>query len=82
MKINWNYIKAFALLGLIVFLYSFSSARNKRRNLNEVKVQFLASENLYVTETAVNKLFIQNNADLKNVPKEVSASSQHSIYPN
>jgi len=71
MKVNWNYIKAFALLVLVIFLYSFSSARNKQRKLNRTEVQFTNDENLYVTETAVNKLLIQNHDSVKNVTKEI-----------
>ncbi|MDT0293355.1 cell division protein FtsQ/DivIB [Mesonia ostreae] len=70
MKVNWNYIKAFALLVLVVFLYSFSSARNKRRNLERIEVHFTNDENLYITETAVNKLLIQKHDSVQNLAKE------------
>lgn len=71
MKVNWNYIKAFSLLVLVIFLYSFSSARNNQRKLDKIEVQFTNDENLYVTETAVNKLLIQNQDSVKNLAKEV-----------
>ena len=71
MKVNWNYIKAFALLVLVVFLYSFSSARNKKRKIESIAVHFTNDENLYVTETAVNKLLIQNNDSVQNLAKEI-----------
>lgn len=70
MQINWNYIKAFVLLILVVFLHAFSAGRNAERKLTDVSVNFLGDENLYVSEQAVNKLLIQNQADLTSVPKE------------
>ncbi|HIB37619.1 MULTISPECIES: cell division protein FtsQ/DivIB [Mesonia] len=71
MKVNWNYIKAFAILALVVFLYSFSSRRNAARKITEVKIQFTNGENLYVTENAVNKLLIVNADTLHNEGKEI-----------
>lgn len=70
MRINWNYIKAFVLLVLVVFLYAFSSDRNANRNLAEVSVEFLGENNLYITQETVNKLLIQNQAQVTSVPKE------------
>ncbi|MAQ42081.1 cell division protein FtsQ/DivIB [Mesonia oceanica] len=71
MKVNWNYIKAFALLALVIFLYSFSSRRNAVRKVEEVKIQFTNGENLYVTENAVNKLLIVNTDTTANQSKEI-----------
>lgn len=71
MKINWNYIKAFALLILVVFLYSFSAKRHAARNLKSVEVAFTNGENLYITENAVNKLLIVNPDSVQNVSKEI-----------
>ncbi|MDR6302068.1 cell division protein FtsQ/DivIB [Mesonia maritima] len=71
MKINWNYIKAFALLILVVFLYSFSAKRHATRNLKSVEVAFTNGENLYITENAVNKLLIVNPDSVQNVSKEI-----------
>jgi cell division protein FtsQ len=70
LRINWNYIKAFVLLILVVFLHAFSAGRNAERKLTDIKVNFLGDENLYITEKAVNKLLIQNDAALTSVPKE------------
>jgi len=71
MKVNWNYIKAFGLLTLIVFLYSFSSRRNSARNIEKVKVKFTNGENLYITESTVNKLLKVNEDTLANQSKEI-----------
>ena len=70
MRINWNYIKAFVLLVLVVFLYAFSLERSAKRNLAEVSVEFLGENNLYITQETVNKLLIQNQAQVTSVPKE------------
>ncbi|NQX85146.1 MAG: hypothetical protein HRT67_04475 [Flavobacteriaceae bacterium] len=70
MRINWNYIKAFVLLILVVFLHAFSVGRNAERKLTDVSVSFLGDENLYVTEQTVNKLLIQSEYDFTTVPKE------------
>lgn len=70
MRINWNYIKAFVLLVLVVFLYAFSSARNADRKLADITVSFLGENNLYITQETVNKLLIQNYTQVTSVPKE------------
>ena len=70
MKINWNYIKTFLLVGAVFFLFSFAEKRNHTRVLSEVNLQFTNSENLYLTEEAVNKLLIQNKVVPESVGKE------------
>lgn len=70
MKINWNYIKTFLLIGVVFFLFAFAEKRNHARVLSEVNLHFTNSENLYLTEEAVNKLLIQNNVAVKSVGKE------------
>ncbi|NJY61706.1 hypothetical protein HC174_02910 [Salinimicrobium sp. CDJ15-81-2] len=70
MKINWNYIKTFLLLGVVFFLFAFAEKRNSTRILSEVNLHFTNSENLYLTEEAVNKLLIQNEVRVKSIGKE------------
>ena len=70
MKINWNYIKTFLLLGVVFFLFAFAEKRNSTRVLSEVNLNFTNSENLYLTEEAVNKLLIQNEVRVKSIGKE------------
>ena len=70
MKINWNYIKAVGLLGLVLFLFAFAKNRNEARNLAQVNLNFTNSENLYVTEEAVNKLLILNEVKVDSIGKE------------
>ena len=70
MRINWNLIKGVLLLGLVVFLYAFSSHKNNNRFVTKVAVEFTGNENVYITTEMVNKLLIQNQEHLYNVPKD------------
>ena len=70
MRINWNYIKGILLLGLVVFLYAFSSHKNNSRSVTKIAVQFTGNENVYITTEMVNKLLIQNQEQLFNLPKD------------
>ena len=70
MKINWNYIKGFLLVAAVFFLFAFAEKRNNSRKLAEVNLQFTNSENLYVTEEAVNKLLILNQVEVETVDKD------------
>ena len=70
MRINWNLIKGVLLLGLVVFLYSFSSHKNNNRLVTKIDVKFTGKENVYITTETVNKLLIQNQEHLYNLPKD------------
>tara|TARA_R110000751_G_scaffold12457_5_gene42786 strand:- start:11124 stop:11873 length:750 start_codon:yes stop_codon:yes gene_type:complete len=70
MKINWNFIKFGALLLVVTGLYAFSSARNKHKKIDNIEIEFVGDQNLYMTQETVNKLLIQNSGDLRNLPKE------------
>lgn len=70
MKISFKYIRIVLLTGLVFFLVAFAEKRNSERKITEVKVHFTNSENLYVTEEAVDKLLIQNKVKAKSVGKE------------
>lgn len=70
MKSKLGYIKAVALIGLVIFLMAFAERRNSGRMLTDVNVQFTNSENLYITEEAVDKLLIQNEVRAHSVEKE------------
>ncbi|MGB5418468.1 cell division protein FtsQ/DivIB [Algibacter sp.] len=58
------------LLGLVVFLFAFSSSRNAHRNLSAPHVKFIGENNLFITNETVSKLLIQNYGGVKNMPKE------------
>ncbi len=70
MKINFDYIKGFLLLAMIVFFYGFAEKRNNDRKVEKVEVHFTQSENLYVSEESVNKLLIQNKIEVTSIGKE------------
>ncbi|AXT20895.1 hypothetical protein D7030_10950 [Flavobacteriaceae bacterium AU392] len=71
MRVNWNYIKALLLLGVMVFLFAFSSKRNDMRTISDVEINFFGEENLFVTHETVNKLLIQNKESATKVPKDI-----------
>ena len=56
MRINWNVIKGVFLLGLVMFLYAFSSFKNNSRPVSSVNVYFTGEDNVYITSKMVNKL--------------------------
>lgn len=59
------------MLVLVCFLYAFSSHRNDAKKISQVDVTFFGDNNLFVTHETVNKLLIQNNQNVTNVPKEI-----------
>ena len=71
MRINWNFIKGLFLIGLVVFLYGFSSQRNEVKKVVEIEIEFEQGSNLFMTHEMVNKLLIQNNSELKNQAKSM-----------
>ncbi|WP_417237922.1 cell division protein FtsQ/DivIB [Bizionia sp.] len=70
MKINWNYIKMFFLLMLVVGLFAFSSKKNDKRLVSNPEINFNGEDNLFITHETVSKLLIVNQGGTKNVPKE------------
>ncbi|MBS9462256.1 hypothetical protein KIM67_07530 [Flagellimonas sp. 389] len=70
MRVNWNYIKLSFLSVAIMGLYGFADYRSKNKKVNAISINFLGDNSLYITETAVNKLLIQNYGPLKNRTKE------------
>ncbi len=58
MHINWNFIRGLFLLGLVLFLYAFSSFKNNSRPIENVSVQFTGQNNVFITTEMVNKLLI------------------------
>jgi len=71
LKINWNYIKSFLLLALVVFLYGFSNQKNKDIKIHEIFIEFEEGNNFFMNYQMVNKLLIQNEQDITNVAKEI-----------
>ncbi|WP_026755009.1 cell division protein FtsQ/DivIB [Sediminibacter sp. Hel_I_10] len=71
MRVNYNYIKIFGLLALVVFLCAFSSERNAKRKLPTPEIKFIGDDNLFVTHETVSKLLIVNEGTVTNKPKEI-----------
>lgn len=71
MKINWGYIKIAVLLLLVGFLYAFSNHKNNDRVLKAPKVEFIGSDNLFLTHANVSKLLIQNPDSINNARKDI-----------
>jgi cell division protein FtsQ len=71
LRVNFNYIKIFLLLVLVVFLFAFSSVRNSSRRVSALEIKFLGDENLFITHETVSKLLIQNQQSVTNKPKEI-----------
>lgn len=70
MRINWNVIKGVFLLGLVMFLYAFSSFKNNSRPVSSVNVYFTGEDNVFITSKMVNKLLIQSQEKLYFLPKD------------
>lgn len=71
MKINWNYIKGFLLLSLVVFLYGFSHHKHLTKTVKEITVEFEQGNNLFMNYEMVNKLLIQKGKSVLNEAKTV-----------
>ena len=73
-KFNWKNIwinvRLLLMFGLVLFLYSFTSKRNDARKTQKVEVEFVNNSSLYVSYEAVNKLLIENGAQLKTIGKD------------
>jgi cell division protein FtsQ len=67
-KIKWNDVRLVLMLGLVIFLYSFSSKRNESRKLKGAEIEFAENEN-FITLEKVNKLLIQNYGNVTGIPK-------------
>ena len=71
MRINYNYIKIILLLLIVGGLFAFSKHRNNNRKVLEPSIKFLGDNNLFITETTVSKLLIQNQQPITEQPKEI-----------
>ncbi|GAA0873281.1 cell division protein FtsQ [Gangjinia marincola] len=65
-----DYIKIIVLIGVTGFLFGFANLRNEQRISDEIDINFTNGNNLFVTEEVVNKMLIQNKADLENKVRE------------
>lgn len=61
----------FVLLGLVVFLYAFTSSRNVARKVSDVAIEFEDGRHPFLTHENVSKLLIQNKEGVTSVPKDI-----------
>lgn len=64
-----KYMVFLLLLGVLVFLYSFSSNRNSNKTVDNIVVEFEVGDNHFLTHDMVNNLLIQNEVSVKNKRK-------------
>ena len=70
MKRSLKVIKYLLIVGLVVFLYSFSAERNMKRKLVKVDIQFVDENRPFITLNTVNKLLIQSEDNVTSINKE------------
>ena len=63
-------LKFIALLGLMIFLFSFSNKRNEKRKVYQVDVEFTDETSPFIDYNTVNKLLIQSQEGSSELRKE------------
>ncbi|MBN9284020.1 MULTISPECIES: cell division protein FtsQ/DivIB [Flavobacterium] len=69
-KIKWTDVRLVLMIGVVIFLYSFSSKRNESRHLVKSEVRFLGDNNLFITPETVDNLLIQNFNKVTDIRKD------------
>lgn len=73
-KFNWKNLwinaRLLLMIGLVVFLYSFTSKRNDARKTQKTVVEFVNETELFVSYETVNKLLIEKGQHLKTIGKD------------
>ena len=84
MKKMLTYLFSLVLIGVLAFLYSFSSVKNSNKKIKKVAIEFVEGDNNFLTQPMVNKLLIQNNRKVKNQPKSALdlQGLEHGILSN
>ncbi len=68
--INRKNIQLVLMIGLVVFLFAFTTKRNESRKIVKTDVQFVGDNNLLVTTEMVNKLLIDKSGVGKSIDKD------------
>ena len=71
MKVPYKILKVLLIIIMISGLYAFSSIRNGSRISTLPEIKFIGSDNLFITESNVSKLLIQNQKGILNKHKEI-----------
>jgi cell division protein FtsQ len=66
---SWINIRLILMFVLVIFLYSFTSNRNKKRELKKAVVIFVGDNSLFLKQETVNKLLIENKEDASSIQK-------------
>ncbi|HCY98333.1 cell division protein FtsQ [uncultured Polaribacter sp.] len=66
-----KYLFFVGFIGVLSFLYGFTSTRSGVKKIVEVRVSFQENKGNFLTHAMVNKLLIQNNKTVINQPKSV-----------
>ncbi len=69
-KNSWKIIRLVLMLGIVVFLYGFSTIKNHNRKIKAKNIEFVNEDTPFISHTMVNKLLIQNHLDDPNVIKD------------
>ena len=68
--VNRKNIQLVLMIGLVVFLFAFTTKRNESRKIVKTDVQFVGDNNLLVTTEMVNKLLIDKSGVGKSIDKD------------
>jgi cell division protein FtsQ len=66
---SWINIRLILMFVLVIFLYSFTSNRNKKRELKKAVVIFVGDNSIFLKQETVNKLLIENKEDASSIQK-------------
>lgn len=67
---NWTNIRLVLMLGVVIFLFSFTSKRNENRKLTKSMVVFVGDNALFIKRETVNKLLIENKENASGIQKD------------
>lgn len=68
--LNKKNIQLVLMVGLVLFLFAFTSKRNESRKIVKTDVQFVGENSLLVTTEIVNKLLIDKSEQGKSIDKD------------
>ena len=69
-KFNWKIIRLGLMLGIVIFLYGFSTVKNHNRIIKAKNIEFVNEDTPFISHAMVNKLLIQNHLDGQNIIKD------------
>lgn len=67
---NWTNVRLVLMMGLVIFLFSFTSKRNESRKLTKSVVVFVGDNTLFIKRETVDKLLIENKGKASAIQKD------------